>query len=256
MKETLWKKRTAILVICLAFFIFGACSTRYIEQRSAKGVYHKVSKGETLWRIAKAYNIDIQDLAEVNNITDPTVVTAGDVIFIPDAREVIAIEPAPFAEKAPEPVITPAPPSITPEQPVKTPIKEKPIEIDRAHFVWPVQGAVSSKFGIQPDGMRFNGITIDAKEGTPVVAAAQGQVIRSSTLKYYGETIIIKHGNDYTSVYAYLKDRRVQEGDTVEKGDTIALLGNSKNKNKSCLYFEIRSNNKPKNPLFYLPKAR
>lgn len=260
MTEIPWKKKTALLVLCLALFVLGACSTRYYEPRSAKGVYHKVNKGETLWRIAKAYNIDIQDLAEVNNITDPTVVVAGDVIFIPDAREVIAIEPAPelLDGKTPEPVSTPAPPPPKPQPTVTAkPIeKEKPIEIDRTRFIWPVRGIVSSHFGIQKNGMRFNGITIDAKEGTPVMAASDGKVIHSSPLKYYGETVIIKHGNDYSSVYAYLKDRRVRVGDTVKKGDTIAVLGNNKKKKKSCLHFEIRQNNKPKNPLFYLPKPK
>ncbi len=261
MIEIPWKKKTSILAVCIALFFLGACSTRYFEPGSAKGVYHKVNKGETLWRIAQAYKIDIQDLAEVNNITDPTVVVVGDVIFIPEAKGIITVEPAPstapLASKEPEPVVKPPPPPTKPEPSVKItpPEKEKPIKIDRTRFIWPVHGPVSSHFGIQKNGMRFNGITIDAKEGIPVVAASGGKVIHSSPLKYYGETVIIKHGNNYTSVYAYLKKRHVQVGDTISKGDTIAVLGKNKKKKKSCLHFEIRQNNKPKNPLFYLPKG-
>lgn len=259
MTEISWKKIIVILTVCVAFFILGACSMRYYEPRSARGVYHKVGKGETLWRIAQAYNIDIQDLAEINDITDPTLVVAGDVIFIPDAREVIAVEPAPSlvheTGKEPEAVQKPSPPSGK-KKPVETPKKEKAIMIDRTRFIWPVHGVVSSHFGIQKNGMRYNGITIDAKEGTPVVAASDGEVIRSMLLKYYGDTVIIKHADDYASVYGYLKDRRVQKGDIVKKGDTIAILGNNKKKKKSCLHFEIRQNNEPKNPLFYLPKPK
>jgi murein DD-endopeptidase MepM/ murein hydrolase activator NlpD len=239
-----------------------SCATRHMERESGKGVYHVVNEGETLWRIARAYNVSIQDLAEANNITDATSVDAGAVIFIPDAKEVMTVEPAAPADKKQKP--SPLPGSPPSEQPAAAPKdspaadqeKPEPIRIDRARFIWPVHGVVSSRFGIQPNGMRFNGITIDAPEGTSVVAASDGKVIHSSPLKYYGETVIIKHENGYSSVYAHLKDRRVQVGDTVKKGDAIAVLGNNKKKAKSCLHFEIRQSNKPRNPLFYLPKAK
>lgn len=250
------------MILCMTLVFTCSCATRHMERESGRGVYHVVNEGETLWRIARAYNVSIQDLAEANNITDATIVDAGAVIFIPDAKEVINVEPAAPADKKQKPadtsVIPPsdqsgaaktAPPAADRKKPV-------PIRIERARFVWPVHGTVSSRFGIQPNGMRFNGITIDALEGTSVAAASDGKVIHSSPLKYYGETVIIKHEDGYSSVYAHLKDRRVQVGDTVKKGDTIAVLGNNNKKKKSCLHFEIRQNNKPRNPLFYLPKAK
>jgi lipoprotein NlpD len=262
MTETPWTRNAVILILCVTFLFLSACATRYGERESAKGVYHVVNEGETLWRIAKAYNVSVRDLADANNINDETSVNAGAVIFIPDAKEVVTVAPAPRGGEPPiraEPSVSPPPTQsdtarTTP--PAAEPVKPKRIRSERIRFIWPVQGVVSSRFGMQPNGMRFNGITIDAPEGTSVAAASDGKVIHSSPLKYYGETVIIKHVNGYSSVYAHLKDRRVQVGDVVKKGDTIATLGNSRKQKKSCLHFEIRQHNKARNPLFYLPKAK
>ena len=60
-----------------------------MQKTQAKGVYHRVKKGETVWSIARAYNIKLQDLAEINNIEDPALVKEDTIIFIPDAKQVI-----------------------------------------------------------------------------------------------------------------------------------------------------------------------
>lgn len=248
-------KRIIILALIIVLSTV-ACAPRYKESIKASGVYHQVQKGETLWRIAYTYNINIQELAEINNITDPTLVEVGDVIFIPDAREIREVVPPPPAATPPKEVVKPVVKEADKTVAKKAEVKKEEIKFERSRFIWPVNGAVSSKFGIQPNEMRSNGIKIDAREGTPVRAAASGRVSYSSHLKYYGETIIIKHNNNYTTVYAYLKGRRVNVGDRVTKGEEIAYLGNHGKRSGSCLYFEIRQLNKPKNPLFYLPKTK
>jgi lipoprotein NlpD len=132
---------------------------------------------------------------------------------------------------------------------------EKPEEIqfDKERFIWPVKGKVVLRFGIQPNRMNFNGIRIAAGEETAVQAAASGTVIFSAYLKDYGETIIIKHEDNYATVYTHLGTRTIREDARVRRGDRIAFLGKAGEKEEAYLYFEIRHNNKARNPLFFLP---
>lgn len=247
-----YKNIFRIVFVCVFLFSLTACRAHYKESYRAQGVYHTVHRGETFYTIAKTYNVNIQDLAEVNNITDTSSIKVGDVIFIPDAHAVLKVPPT-VPLKIP---IQKSPQTSEKEQVTKPKVVEdKTIRFERKRFIWPVKGTVTSKFGIQKNGMRFNGIKIVAKDGTPVLASAEGRVIHSSRLKYYGETIIIKHKHHYSTVYAYLKTRKVKVGDTVTQGQTIADLGKSKKNKKCCLHFEIRIKNKPKNPLFYLPQS-
>ena len=250
-----YMKKIAILLFIITFSVM-ACTARYKESVPVRGVYHEVKKDVTLWKIAQTYNVDIQELAEINNITDPTIIEVGTIVFIPNAAKILEVEPTVRQQKPPKDSTRISKPAKKGKRKVKEKSKKESVRFERERFVWPVKGVVSSKFGIQPNGMRFNGIKIVAREGTPVLASANGRVIHSSYLKYYGETIIIKHKNNYSTVYAYLKDRKVNLEDTVKKGEKIALLGKYKKNGKSCLHFEIRRKNKPKNPLFYLPKSK
>jgi lipoprotein NlpD len=133
---------------------------------------------------------------------------------------------------------------------------EKPeqIRFDKIRFIWPVKGTVVSTFGIQPNRMYFNGIRIAAGEGTSVQAAADGVVIFSAPLKDYGETIIIRHEDHYATVYASLGIRTIRGEAKVKKGDRIAFIGKALDRKQAAsLHFEIRHNNKARNPLFFLP---
>jgi lipoprotein NlpD len=271
-----------LLVLALAFLFLLACASPSIKKSEMPpGVYHRVKKGDTLWNISRAYNKDILDLVVINKMTDPNAIEVDSIIFIPGADHIeetqtpAARPPVPKKEEAKSDILpsekqtTNANRKSLSEQPVasaiKTPSKERQ-QIRTAEkseqkkpgfdsrFVWPVKGTVISKFGIQHNGLMHNGIRISAKEGTPIIASAAGEVMFSSLIKYYGETIIIKHDSRYSTVYTFLKDKRVKVGDRVKKGEKIASLGRAENGNgKPCLNFEIRQNNKPRNPLSFLP---
>lgn len=131
--------------------------------------------------------------------------------------------------------------------------KSEDVRFDKDRFIWPVKGRVISRFGIQPNRMNFNGIRIAAGEETAVQAAASGTVIYSAFLKDYGETIIIKHADDYATVYTHLGTRTIREDARVKRGDRIAFIGKAGEKEEPYLYFEIRHKNKARNPLFFLP---
>ncbi len=100
--------RIKIFLALLPLLVLLSCSVVQLQDSDrARGVYHKVRSGETLWRISQAYGVSLQDIAEVNNITDPAMVTAGTVLFIPDAHRVIDLPPV---EKKPEKKEITAPP--------------------------------------------------------------------------------------------------------------------------------------------------
>ncbi len=274
-------------LFALLLVLIVACAHAVKEIEHPKGIYHQVKKGETLWSIARAYKVSIQDIAEINNITEPAQIEENSIIFIPYAermKDVNANSQAPnpppvkgeteLEEENEAPAIPPSA-KTAPSRPAagnpgaqvnKTERKqtekitgnqqsrEQVIEIDKKRFTWPVRGTVSQKFGIQPNGTKSNGINITAPEGSPVFASASGSVIYSANIKYYGDTIIVKHDENFSTVYSYLNSRMVKVGDMVKKGDRIAMLGGPENGNgKSFLHFEVRYKSKPRNPLFFLP---
>ena len=258
------RDRKTLFTFLLILLFITACAT---TPRTG-GVYHSVKKGETLWRIARAYNCDPDEIARANNLSD-TAIGAGSTLFIPNAAQPISItldtpetqDTATATKEVPHTVREETlGPTGAAKPSVSTVISEKnapasPQESYRPRFIWPVEGTVSSKFGTYK-GMRHNGIKIDGVEGASVLAAAGGTVTYSAPMKYFGETIIIKHNDTYSTVYSQLKERMASAGTTVKKGEQIGTLGKEEKTDKSYLNFEIRRQNRAKDPLLYLPKKK
>jgi murein DD-endopeptidase MepM/ murein hydrolase activator NlpD len=121
-------------------------------------------------------------------------------------------------------------------------------------FQWPVsQGVVSSGFGIR-NGAMHDGVDIAAPAGTPVYAADSGVVIFSGTLHGYGNTVIIRHDDDYATVYGHNERNLVSEGNRVARGQQIGEIGRSGRTTGANLHFEVRRGNVAKDPLAYLPE--
>jgi len=78
-----------IIIPLLLVNLLYACTGHYTRNVKTKGIYYRVKSGDTLWSIANAYNMDIQELAEANNITDPKLMAADTILFIPDADQII-----------------------------------------------------------------------------------------------------------------------------------------------------------------------
>jgi lipoprotein NlpD len=100
-----------------------------------------------------------------------------------------------------------------------------------------------------------DGIDIGAKEGTPVYAAAAGEVVYSDQrLSGYGKLIIVRHSQDMFTAYAHNQRNLVRKGDRVKKGDVIARVGKTGRASGSHLHFEVRRGSTPVDPLAYLPR--
>jgi len=114
---------------------------------------------------------------------------------------------------------------------------------------WPTKGRISKRFGQRRQGsMRWKGVMIDGNLGKPVNAIADGIILYTDWLKGFGWVTVIDHGKGYMSLYGHNQALLKQAGDFVEKGEPVALLGQSGGKSSPGLYFEIRYKGKTVDP--------
>jgi len=125
----------------------------------------------------------------------------------------------------------------------------------RGRLPWPVRGQVQGRFGMpRPDGGVWRGVLLRAAEGTPIAAVAAGTVVYANWLRGFGNLIIVDHGEQYLSVYAYNQSLLRQVGDQVRTGDRIAEAGATGGLADSGLYFEIRHQGNPVDPVPWLAR--
>jgi len=195
----------------------GSVTLTLAEENQPKDVIHYVLKGETLWGISRKYQVNIQSITSANRISESSRLIVGQKLVIPNVRN---------------------------------------SSISSHSFVWPVNGLITSQFGIRTLGGRrdyHTGIDIDGRKGDSIRAVESGKVSFSGYINGYGNVVIIDHAGGYSSVYAHNSSNLVKKGQNVAKGDIIARLGASGNATGTHLHFEIRENGKPVNPLIYLP---
>lgn len=123
--------------------------------------------------------------------------------------------------------------------------------------LWPTYGRLTSTFGLRKDpfgsGTTYHkGIDIANSVGTNIIASAKGVVTFTGYKSSYGYTVIIDHNNEYETLYAHLSKILVSVGDTVEKGQIIAKMGNTGRSTGPHLHFEIHKYGSAINPLSVL----
>ena len=120
---------------------------------------------------------------------------------------------------------------------------------DDVIWMWPASGKLAGQF---VDG-GSKGLDILGKKGDPVLAASDGKVVYSgSGLRGYGQLLIVKHNNTYLTAYAHNSKVLVKEGQTVNRGQKIAEMGDSET-DQVKLHFEVRRQGKPVDPMKHLP---
>ncbi len=223
------------LLIIISFFVLSlpGCATSPIISKedfpsrlsSREGLCHQVKKGETLWRIAKLYGVELDSVVKANRIGDATKISQGQTIFIPTSGN------------------------------TKPALISKLDYGDAGSFVWPVRGKVVSHYGLKKKDNTVNkGIDILVEEGAEVVATRAGKVVFcSDKIKGFGKTIIIQHEESFASVYANNDAILVKEGQLVNRGELIAKAGRTERSGDYMLHFEIRKGHIPQNPFYFLP---
>ena len=230
----------------------------YTPPAQVKSTYGKkviiryVRTNDTLYSIGKKFGIDYRLIAKRNRIPYPYHIYLGQRLYIdryaPKRHDSTAIK---INKAAPIRKIKKAK-RVTPKK-AKSAHKSKPSGYV-GRLRWPVKAVVTSKFGRRGSRMH-DGIDIGAKEGTPVVAAAAGEVVYSdSRLSGYGKLIIIRHGRNLFTAYGHNQRNLVRKGVKVRAGDIIARVGHTGRATGSHLHFEVRQGSTPVNPIAYLPR--
>lgn len=118
----------------------------------------------------------------------------------------------------------------------------------------PVPGELMNRFGAprEDGGVSWKGVFIRAAQGTAVKAIAAGRVVFSEWLRGFGNLIIVDHGEGYMSLYSNNESLYKQVGEQVQPGDAIATVGNSGGQPDTGLYFEMRHQSRPLNPLVWV----
>lgn len=131
------------------------------------------------------------------------------------------------------------------------------VRVYKGVWLWPLRyGVVSSEYG-RRWGKRHKGIDIAADSGDKVYAAAPGEVLySSSSLKGYGNVVILRHDDKTTSIYAHNSELKVKRGQRVRTGQLIALVGSSGRSTGPHVHFEIRRKDQAVDPRKILPKSK
>lgn len=133
---------------------------------------------------------------------------------------------------------------------LQVPENYQPFANAKGKMPWPVAGKRSNRFGRLRNAakMRWQGVTIPARESTTVQAIHHGRVVYADWLKGYGLLLIIDHGDGYMSLYAHNSSLLRDVGEWVSAGTPISAVGSSGGQNRSALYFEVRREGKPVDP--------
>ena len=115
----------------------------------------------------------------------------------------------------------------------------------------PVRGEVTNHFGASREdtGVSWKGLFIKSAEGSDVKSVADGRVVFADWMRGFGNLIIVDHGNGYMSLYGNNQAVLKRVGEEVDAGDTIASVGNSGGNESNGLYYELRRNSQPFDPL-------
>jgi murein hydrolase activator len=120
---------------------------------------------------------------------------------------------------------------------------------------WPVSGKVVSTFDLSADPPR-RGIGLGLNGPEQVAAVSWGKVVHNDQLRGFGQVVILTHGNDFYTLYAFLSEAPVKVGQNIERGETIGKAGYYPLAKGPGLYFELRSAQKAVNPLQWLSSTR
>lgn len=283
-RRAVWRKGCLLLVIFLTgcALVAPPLPAPRKTRHDFGGVYHTVKRGQNLWRIGRAYGVEVEQIAVINGIDNPDRLEIGQRLFIPGARttrlirENVSSRPpekrpswaAPLPRKtikrrkaSPRQVRKSSrKPSRKPKSAVrsqragKRKTSHRKTYGKRPRFSWPLRGRLIRRFGGRGK-LKADGIIIAARERAQVRAAAPGRVIFSDFGPgNLGRLIIVRHhGGEYHSVYANVAENLVRKGQSVSRGAPIALTGRTPRFKTARLHFEIRHRTRPRNPLSYLP---
>ena len=208
-----------------------------------RGIVYRVQEGDTLQRISAAYLSPLEQIMQVNQLTDPSDLKTGDLLFLPGGRPRYQVASRGARERSPAPASDAKPKAAAPA-PAGA----------RAGFIWPINGGdISSEYGYRADMGDFHtGIDIAVPYGTPAGAAAAGTVTFAGWDGNYGYCVVIDHGGGIKTKYAHGSAILVAVGQQVAQGQAVIKVGHTGRATGDHLHLEFIVNGKTVNPRNYL----
>ncbi|AFL52134.1 murein DD-endopeptidase MepM/ murein hydrolase activator NlpD [Sinorhizobium fredii] len=227
---------------------------------------YTVKPGDSLNKIAKANGVSVAALKQANGLTAEGI-RVGQKLKMPGAAAtatdavVAASVPAKGETKVasldqgkPAEYKPPVAKESVSDVAIRSDVdQESPKSTGISKYRWPVRGAVVAGYGANVDGNRNDGINISVPEGTPIKAAENGVVIYSgSSLKELGNAVLVRHDDGTVTVYGNASQLKVQRGEKVQRGQTLAASGMTGKASQPQVHFEVRKNATPVNPATFL----
>lgn len=191
--------------------------------------FYRVKSGDTLYSIARRNRRSVRDLVRWNNLANANEIEVGQLLRVRPPAGAAAAAGSSRVEETPRAA---APSS-------------GGVPSSRIALQWPADGAVTQRYS--PPASK--GLSIAVPAGGTVRAAAAGWAIHVGDLRGYGMLVIVKHSDEWLTVYGNLDQPMVKEGAHVDAGQAVGRMGNA----ASELHFEVRGNGKPVDPAGLLP---
>lgn len=265
------------------------------ERSSLSADIYEVQRGDTLYTIAFRANQDLRAIAQLNNLSEPYLIFAGQQLRLrPSAGDVPnshnnsttnqtnvitegvarsasnaygSVESSPKSDEkqtagSNQPVVPAAPaarsaaaPSAAVTAPPAVP-QRTPERVNNNQLRWQWPSSGTLVRRFSNHEMGGKGIEFSGQRGDPVIAAAAGRVVYvGSALRGYGQLIILKHNDDFITAYGHNDSILVREQQWIEAGQQIATMGSS-GRDDVRLRFELRFRGNSVNPENYLPRTR
>jgi len=185
------------------------------------GVRHTVEDGDTLKSIAKDYDGNLEEILEYNGLSENAMLSVGEEIVIPDGE----ISAPTQTSNATHIAHNTGGPSY------------------EGYYMRPING------GVRTQGLHgYNAVDLASPAGTPIVAAASGQVIISKNYGWnggYGNYVVIKHGNGTQTLYSHNARNSVKVGQRVVQGQVVGYVGSTGKSTGNHVHFEVRGASNP-----------
>lgn len=210
----------------------------------SSGIDYEIQKGDNLNTIAKKYQADLDKIIAYNNLASVSDIKAGDLIFLPEG-----IKPTKVVSSYKAPAVS-SKPKVNNDDDIFSDESLPPASDLSANtkLLWPtLSHRITQYFS-----WRHTGLDIGDKVGNPIYATEDGKVERSGWSTGYGYNVIINHGNGLQTLYGHASKLMVKTGETVSRGQVIALIGSTGWSTGPHLHLEVRVNGGRKNPINYI----
>lgn len=248
-----------------------AAGKQPVAGEGGRGGTYTVKAGDSLNRIAKTNGVSVEELRKVNGLTTAAI-RIGQTLKVPGVNtsapdQVVTasvpgkkLDAKPDAKLAKTEETKPAQytPPVAKESVTEVASKDdgsdsSPKATGISKYRWPVRGQVIAGYGANVEGNRNDGINISVPEGTPIKAAENGVVIYSgSSLKELGNAVLVRHDDGTVTVYGNASELKVQRGQKIQRGQTLAASGMSGTATQPQVHFEVRKNASAVNPATFL----